>query len=111
MFSDGIRSCLCFPLTTAQRQLGALILWSREPNAYSNFQQDFGSLIAAEIAISIDNVLNSAELSRANETLRHEIAQRKLAEEALGDEPVRAQGRARRGSSGRPHERVGGRGA
>jgi PAS domain S-box-containing protein len=83
LLSEGIRSCVCLPLTTAQRELGALILWNREPGSYHNFQLELGSLIATEIAIAIDNLLHSAELDRATEALRTEIEQRTRAEEAL----------------------------
>ena len=73
LLDKGIRSCVCLPLTTAQRQLGAFILWSAEPNTYQNFQLDFGSLIVTEIAIAVENVLHSAELERATEALQNEI--------------------------------------
>jgi PAS domain S-box-containing protein len=89
LLARGIRSCVCFPLTTGQRQLGAFILWSEQPDAYSNFQMDIGSLIAAEIAIAVDNILHTAELAKVNESLRAEIEQRTRAEEALRESEKR----------------------
>ncbi|MCI0444974.1 ATP-binding protein [bacterium] len=86
---QGICSFLSFPLTTAKRKLGALILWSRQPNAYNNFQLDFGSLIAAEISIVVDNVLHSAELDRANESLKRETEERSGLEKALRESEER----------------------
>lgn len=83
LLDKGIRSCVCLPLTTAQRQLGSFMLWNHEPDTYRNFQLEFGSLIAAEIAIAVDNVLHTTELERSTEALRNEINQRTHAEEAL----------------------------
>ncbi len=50
-----------------------------------------------------------AELAAAGQDAAEEVMRTGRAEAAVGDEPVRAEDRARRGGGGRPAQRVGGR--
>jgi formate hydrogenlyase transcriptional activator len=73
----GIRSACGLPLTTVHRRLGGLCLGSVQPDAYSEEEVGFLSLVADQIALAIDDALNfeaaqrvQAELQRNNERLR-----------------------------------------
>jgi len=68
--SLGLRSMCAFPLSTAHRQLGSLVISSRLPNAYSPEDVRFMSLAAAQIALAMDDARNFRESQRAEERLR-----------------------------------------
>jgi formate hydrogenlyase transcriptional activator len=65
----GLRSLCAVPLTTAHRRLGSLALGSRAPYAYSEEEVRFVSLVAAQIALAMDDAMNSDALHRAQERL------------------------------------------
>ncbi|MGD1074134.1 MAG: sigma 54-interacting transcriptional regulator [Bryobacteraceae bacterium] len=65
----GLRSLCVVPLTTAHRRLGSLALGSRAPYAYSEEEVRFVSLVAAQIALAMDDGMNSDALRRAQERL------------------------------------------
>ena len=58
MRSNGLRSMCAFPLSTAHRRLGSLILASTLPNAYSPDEIRFCSMVADQIALATDDAIN-----------------------------------------------------
>jgi formate hydrogenlyase transcriptional activator len=61
----GIRSHCTFPLTTAHRRLGTFAVGSDRPNAYSEEDVRFLSLVADQIAVAIDDALHLHDLQQA----------------------------------------------
>ena len=74
----GIRSYCALPLTTAHRRLGAIGLGSRQEAAYIEADLEFLRRVADQVAVAVDNALNSRSL----ESYRNQLA-RKQAEDAL----------------------------
>lgn len=68
--SMGLRSMCAFPLSTAHRRLGTLVISSGLPNAYSPEDVRFMSLAAGQIALAMDDRYNFRESQRAQERLR-----------------------------------------
>src|SRR5215475_1391113 len=66
----GLRSICVLPLSTRHRRLGSLAIASREPDAYSAEEVRFLSLVAAQIALAMDDALNFEESRRSEERLR-----------------------------------------
>jgi len=66
----GLRSMCVLPLSTRHRRLGSLAIASREPDAYSAEEVRFLSLVAAQIALAMDDALNFEESRRSEERLR-----------------------------------------
>ena len=73
----GVRSFCCLPLSTAQRRLGALLIGRPERGAYSQSEVEFAQLVAAHVAVAVDNALHAQEaqalqeqLTRAHDRLR-----------------------------------------
>jgi formate hydrogenlyase transcriptional activator len=66
----GMRSLCALPLTTTHRRLGSLIVASRLVDAYSTDEVSFLSLVAAQIALAIDDARNFQESQRAETRLR-----------------------------------------
>ncbi len=58
MRETGLRSLCAFPLTTAHRRLGSLLIGSTQPNAYSPEEVRFCSLVADQIALATDDAIN-----------------------------------------------------
>jgi formate hydrogenlyase transcriptional activator len=52
-----LKSICSLPLTTAQRRLGALNLWSEKIGAYDHLDLEFAQLVANQIAVAVDNAL------------------------------------------------------
>jgi formate hydrogenlyase transcriptional activator len=74
---DGIHSLCVLPLTTAQRRVGAMALGSVQASAYDAADLAFLQQIAAQVAVAVDNALNShkaqvyqQELARERDRLR-----------------------------------------
>ena len=74
---DGVRSLCVLPLTTAQRRVGAMGLGSIEASAYDAADLEFLRQVAAQVAVAVDNALNSQnaqiyqqELARERDRLR-----------------------------------------
>jgi formate hydrogenlyase transcriptional activator len=55
---NGLESACAFPLTTAHRRLGVLIIGSTQPNAYAPEEVRFCSLVADQIALATDDAIN-----------------------------------------------------
>jgi formate hydrogenlyase transcriptional activator len=56
-----VRSFCSFPLTTAHRRVGVLNIANDKPGVYDKFDLEFGGLVAAQIAIALDNAFNFQE--------------------------------------------------
>jgi formate hydrogenlyase transcriptional activator len=65
----GLQSLCAVPLTTAHRRLGSLMLASKSTNAYSKEEVRFVSLIAAQIALAMDDAMNFEASLRAQNRL------------------------------------------
>ncbi|HXW13866.1 MAG TPA: sigma 54-interacting transcriptional regulator [Terriglobia bacterium] len=74
---DGVQSLCVLPLTTAQRRVGAMGLGSVEASAYDAADLEFLRQVATQVAVAVDNALNSQnaqvyqqELARERDRLR-----------------------------------------
>ena len=65
----GVQSVCALPLSTAHRRLGSLLIASERPNAYSEEQVRFLSLVADQIALATDDALNFEASQRAQNRL------------------------------------------
>ena len=70
MRASGLRSICAFPLTTAHRRLGSLILGSTLPDAYSPDEVRFCSLVVDQIALATDDAINFKASQKAQERLQ-----------------------------------------
>ena len=69
MRQAGLRSVCAFPLTTAHRRLGSLVIASIYRDAYSQEEIRFCSLVANQIALAMDDAINFQASQRAQERL------------------------------------------
>src|SRR6516225_12429636 len=69
MREAGIHSVCAFPLTTAHRRLGSLVIASIHRNAYSDDEVRFCRLVADQIALAMDDAINFRASQRAQERL------------------------------------------
>jgi len=67
--NQGLRSICALPLTTVRRRLGSFGFGSKLPNAYSEGEVRFLSLVVDQIALAIDDALHAEELERKNKRL------------------------------------------
>jgi formate hydrogenlyase transcriptional activator len=74
----GMRSMCALPLTTVHRRLGTLGIGSIRPNAYSDEEVRFLSLVANQLALAIDDALNFQASQHAQQELRHRNERLKL---------------------------------
>ena len=65
----GLQSVCAFPLSTAHRQLGSLVMASVLRDAYSPDEIRFCSLVANQIALAMDDAFNFQASQRAQERL------------------------------------------
>ena len=65
----GLQSVCAFPLSTAHRRLGSLVIASVHRNAYSTEEVRFCSLVAGQIALAMDDAFNFQASQRAQERL------------------------------------------
>ena len=65
-----IQSFCVLPLFTAHRDLGGLHFGSLEKNAYSADDIEFMQHVARQVAVAVDNALNSEALERERDRLR-----------------------------------------
>ena len=70
MRSNGLQSACAFPLTTAHRRLGSLIIASTQPYAYSTEEVRFCSLVVDQIALATDDAINFQASQKAQERLQ-----------------------------------------
>ena len=66
----GIQSCCILPLYTAHRDLGGLHFGSMQKEAYSLDDIEFMQQVARQVAVAVDNALNSEALERERDRLR-----------------------------------------
>src|SRR6202163_2505040 len=69
---NGVKSACSVPLTTAQRRLGVLSFGRRTPHYYGESEIAFMQQVARQVAVAVDNALNSE---------RAQAYQRQLAQE------------------------------
>ncbi len=69
MRQAGLQSALAFPLTTAHRPLGSLVIASVHRNAWLPEDIRFCSLVANQIALAMDDAINFQASQRAQERL------------------------------------------
>ena len=69
MQRNGLQSMCVFPLATAHRRLGSLLLGSIHPNAYSPEEVRFCALVADQIALATDDAINFQASQKAQERL------------------------------------------
>jgi formate hydrogenlyase transcriptional activator len=72
MRANGVQSSCLLPLTTAHRRLGAMGFGSKEKAAYSEDALPFLSLVAAQVAVAVDNALAYNEIAQLKEKLAKE---------------------------------------
>jgi formate hydrogenlyase transcriptional activator len=68
----GIRSLCVVPATTALRKLGALAFGSTHEGAYSDADVTFLQQVARQVAVAVDNALNSEQAQSAQRQLKEE---------------------------------------
>jgi formate hydrogenlyase transcriptional activator len=66
----GVASSCSLPLTTAQRRIGAIAFGRASEGGYSDEELEFGKLVAAQVAVALDNALHYEE----SRDLHHELA-------------------------------------
>ena len=67
-----VKSFCSLPLTTAHRRLGALALGRSEEGGYDSTELAFASLVAAQVAVALDNALHYEEGLALQKELAHE---------------------------------------
>ena len=65
-----IQSACALPLTTVHRRIGALVVGSELPDAYSSDEVGFLSLVANQLALAIDDVLAQEQLQHERDRLK-----------------------------------------
>jgi formate hydrogenlyase transcriptional activator len=65
----GVRSLCAFPMSTAHRRLGSLMIASISPNTYSEDEVRFLSLVVNQITLALDDALNFQASKRSQERL------------------------------------------
>jgi len=65
-----MRSVCMLPLTTVHRRIGSMFISSKRPDAYSETEVRFLSLVADQMALAIDDALNFEASQRAQEQLK-----------------------------------------
>jgi formate hydrogenlyase transcriptional activator len=66
----GLQSVCAFPLTTAHRRLGSMVIASIRRNAYSPEEVRFCGLVANQIAVAMDDAINFRASQQAQERLQ-----------------------------------------
>jgi formate hydrogenlyase transcriptional activator len=69
MREAGLQSVCAFPLSTAHRRLGSLVIASVYRDAYSREEVRFCSLVANQIALAMDDAINFQASQRAQQRL------------------------------------------
>jgi formate hydrogenlyase transcriptional activator len=69
MRENGLESLCAFPLTTAHRRLGSLLIGSTHPRAYSPEVVRFCTLVVDQIALATDDAINFQASQKARERL------------------------------------------
>ena len=69
---DGVQSLCVLPLTTAQRRVGAMAIGSVQPSAYDATDIEFLRQVGAQVAVAVDNALNSQNAQLYQQELARE---------------------------------------
>jgi len=69
MREAGLQTVCAFPLTTAHRRLGSILIASVKRDAYSPEEVRFCALVANQIALAMDDAINFRASQRAQERL------------------------------------------
>jgi PAS domain S-box-containing protein len=77
----GVRSFCSLPLTTAHRRLGALAIARPERGAYGPSEVAFAQLVAAQVAVAVDNALSHQEAQALQDQLAREADRLRKSEE------------------------------
>jgi formate hydrogenlyase transcriptional activator len=72
MRAHRIRSFCSLPLSTAHRRLGTLAIGRAERGAYNPSEVAFAQLVAAQVAVAVDNALHSEEAQALQQQLGQE---------------------------------------
>jgi formate hydrogenlyase transcriptional activator len=75
---NGVQSFCAVPLTTAQRRLGAMGFGSLQPRVYQEAELDFMQQVAKQVAVAVDNALNSESALASQRQLEHERDRQRL---------------------------------
>jgi len=75
---NGVQSFCVVPLTTAHRRLGAMGFGSLQPRTYQAEEIGFMQEVAKQVAVAVDNVLNSQSALAAQQQLAHERDRQQL---------------------------------
>jgi len=67
-----VRSFCSLPLTTAHRRIGSLALGRPDVGGYDETDLDFGRLVAAQVAVAMDNALHYEESVKLQRELKRE---------------------------------------
>jgi formate hydrogenlyase transcriptional activator len=67
-----VKSFISLPLTTAHRRVGVLNIASDKPGAYERIDLEFARLVAAQIAVAVDNAFNFQEAQSYQRQLARE---------------------------------------
>ncbi len=67
-----VASFCSLPLTTVQRRMGAIGFGRSTPGGYSDEELEFAKLVAAQVAVALDNALHSEESLALQDKLAHE---------------------------------------
>jgi formate hydrogenlyase transcriptional activator len=66
-----VKSACVLPLTTAHQRLGVLNFASNKPGAYDQLDLEFAQLVAAEVAVAVENALSFQEAESYRRQLAH----------------------------------------
>ena len=77
----GVRSFCSLPLTTAHRRLGALAIARPQRGAYCPSEVAFAQLVAAQVAVAVDNALSHQEAQALQDQLAREADRLRKSEE------------------------------
>jgi formate hydrogenlyase transcriptional activator len=75
---NGVQSFCAVPLTTAQRRLGAMGFGSLQPRVYQEAELDFMQQVAKQVAVAVDNALNSEAARASQQQLARERDRQRL---------------------------------
>ncbi|HZQ25315.1 MAG TPA: sigma 54-interacting transcriptional regulator [Terriglobales bacterium] len=72
LLDQGVRSFCGLPLTTPRRRLGAFNIGNSEPSTYDENDLEIPKMVAAQVAIAVENALNYQEARAYQEQLLRE---------------------------------------
>jgi formate hydrogenlyase transcriptional activator len=75
---NGVQSFCVVPLTTAQRRLGAMGFGSLQAKMYQQAELDFMQQVAKQVAVAVDNTLNSESAIASQRQLERERDRQRL---------------------------------